>query len=278
MKRILKYMCLALIMAFAVSCEKNEVEYKTTDIGDVAEFQLHYFVPVTAVATNNINKIEVNDQLYSTTMAPLTTYNAVPNGSVGRFFIANTGSVNIKMYLGAALSLAYDKNVTLNKGKQNVFVYDFTKDPIVFDNGYPYSTNLTMGTDSFCYVKFYNFLFEKAGVPTNLKLQYQYTDPRTKAMVNIGAPVSFGETTGWQPVKVVKSVFISAGSVRVDFSIKVVEADGSVSGDLQLWNTNKVYVKYTGFFTEFIGRRYHHVISGMRSDLPVASVRQFTAL
>lgn len=270
-------MYLVLIVGIAISCTKNEIEYQSDTIGDVAEFQLHYYVPINAVSTNYIYKVEVNSQLYANSLAPLSTYSAIPGGDVGRFYTVAPGSVNFKLYMGTAQTLVYDKNVTLATGKQNVFVYDFAKDPIVFDNGYPYSANLTMDTDSACYVKFYNFLYEKAGIPSTLKLQYQYTDPRTKGLVNIGKPVAFGETTGWQPVKVVKSIFISYGYNKVDFSIKIVDAAGNLTGDLQVWNSTK-FIPYTGPFTEYIGRRYHHVLAGMRAESPSASVRAFTAL
>lgn len=280
--KILKFISLFLVVVLSVSCEKNEIKYITTPIAGMAEFQLHYFVPVTNVAANNINRVEINGQLYANIKAPLSTYNAIPNGSVGRFYTVDPGTVNIKFYQGAAGDvLVYDKDVTLNEGKQNVFVHDFSLAPVVFDNGFPYTPNLTMDTDSACFVKFYNFLYETAGVPTALKLQYQYVDPRNAAvLINIGEPVSFGQTTGWQPVKVIKDkdTYNSAGTRRVDFKIKVVDVNGNIVGDLQIRNTSGVYVNYAEFFTEAIGRRYHGVISGFRAATPGASVRQFTAL
>jgi len=173
--------------------------------------------------------------------------------------------------------LVYNQNVTLSAEKQNVFVYDFDKVPMVFDNGYPFAKTEGSGTDSTCYVKFYNFLYETAGVPSTLKLQYQYVDPRTSALVNIGDPVSFGETTGWQPVKVVKSVVISAGYCNIYYKIKVVADDGTISGDLQLWNSKSVYASYSDYAIGYIGRRYFHTLGGMRSATPIASVRVFNA-
>jgi len=267
-----------MMLVLAASCDKNEVEYNTESISDMAEFQLHYFVPVTATTTNNIYKVVVDGDTIANKTAPLTTYNAIPNGSVGRFYTVKPGKINIKLYMSAALTLVYDKDVTLNVGKQNIFVYDFNKDPIIFDNGYPYQANLTENTDSTCYVKFYNFLYETTGATSTLKLQYQYADPRTGALVNIGKPVSFGETTGWQPVKIVKSLFNSSGYCNISYKIKVVNADGSIGDDLMLWNSNKKYVAYTATVSEYIGRRYHHILGGMRSALPIASTRQFTAL
>lgn len=277
--KILNYIGLILVVAFAVSCEKHEVEYMTNPLGDKAEFQLNYFVPVTATSANYLYKVEVNNQLFSNSTAPLTTYNAIPNGSVGRFYTVDPGTVNIKLYKGTGEELVYDQNVTLAKGKQSVFVHDYTKEPIVFDSGYPYTANTTKDSDSTCYVRFYNFLYETEGVPTNLKLQYQYIDPRDKNnLVNIGEPISFGETTGWQPVKIVKTTFNSEGSARVDYRIKVVDASGAITGDLQLWNSSKKYVSYSDYWNGFIGRRYQHVLAGMRSALPVAGVKQFTIL
>jgi hypothetical protein len=278
--KIFKYLSLVLVVALTVSCQKHEIQYNSTPISDLAEFQIHYVVPVTAAAAFNITKIEVNGMLYANIKAPITTYNAVPNGSVGRFFTVTPGTVNIKLYRGAlGDTLKYDQDVTLVKGKQNIFVHDYTKPPIVFDNGFPYTKNLTGNTDSSCYVKFYHFLYETAGVPCALKLQYQYIDPRNTALlINIGPPVSFGETTGWQPVKVVKSIFNSTGYARVDFRIKIIDANGNVVGDLQARNTSGATVSYADYWTEYIGRRYHHTLSGIRTTSPGTAVRVFTAL
>lgn len=277
--KIIKYLSLVLLVAMAFACKKQEIEYKTTTIKGLAEFQLHYFVPVVSGAANNITTVRINDSLYASVKAPLTTYNAVPNGAVGKFYTVAPGTVNIKLYQGTAGDvLVYNQNVTLTTGKQNVFVHDFNTPPVLFDNGFPYKGNLTENTDSSCMVKFYNFLYESAGVPTTLKLQYQCIDQRNPAgLVNIGPPVSFGETTGWQQVKIVKSLFNSAGSNRVDYRIKVIDAGGNVVGDLQI-KPAAVFVNYADFWTGAIGRRYHHVLSGMRTTTPSAAVRVFTAL
>ncbi len=78
-----------------------------------------------------------------TAQAPLSTYNAIPSGAVGRFYTVNPGNVNLKMYMTAKLepkgdSLVYDQSVTLTEGKQNVFVHAFDQPPVLFDNGFPY--------------------------------------------------------------------------------------------------------------------------------------------
>ncbi|RHL12752.1 MULTISPECIES: hypothetical protein [Bacteroides] len=282
--KITKFIGLCLIAVSAVSCEKHEIEYMTTPISnDMAEIQLHYFVPVTATATNNIYKMEIGRQEYvNNGAAVVSTYNAVPSGSVGRFYTTAAGDVNIKLYKGTDLELVYDKNAKLTSGKQNVFVYDFDKDPIVFDNGYPYETNTTMDTDSTCWVKFYNFLYEKEGEYSTLKLQYQYqytTKEGSKSeWKNIGSPIAFGESTGWQPITVIKSIFNSSGYARIDYKIKVQDENGEYTQDLQVWNSNGKYVSYSDYWNGYIGRRYHHILKGMRSAKPISSVSQFTAL
>ncbi len=278
--KIIKYLSLILAVILMVSCEKHEITYDATTIGEVAEFQLHYIVPVTAVAANNITKVEINNQLYSNNKAPLNTYNAIPSGGVGRFYTVNPGTVNIKMYQGTDMDvLVYDQSVTLTAGKQNLFVHDFAQVPKVFDNGYPYVANLTDVTDSTAWVKFYNFLYESAGVPTTKKLQYQYVNTRTSALVNIGTPVGFGESTGWEKITVVKTDLISSGSRLITFKIKEVDDGGTVIGDLQVMGAGGAFAAYTATSTLFIGRRYHHTMAGFRAVAsPNSSVRVFTAL
>lgn len=282
--KIIKYLSLVLAVVLTVSCEKNVIEFDATPISDMAEFQLHYMVPVTAVAANNINRVEVNGQLFDSIKSPLSTYNAVPSGSVGKFYAVNPGNVNLKLYMTAKLapkgdSLVYDQSVTLAAGKQNVFVHAFDQVPVTFDNGFPYVARETVTTDSTSWVKFYNFLYETAGVPTTKKIQYQYLDSRTGANVNIGAPVAFGETTGWIPVTVVKSVEISYGSRVITFKMQEVDASGTIIGPLKIMNTSGAFVDYSATATLFIGRRYHHTMAGFRAvKAPNSSVRIFTAL
>jgi hypothetical protein len=277
--KIVKYFGLALVLTLTASCEKHEIEYNTTPLSsDMAEFQLHYVVPVASTSTNYMYKVEVNDSLLVNSTAPLTTYNAIPKGSVGRFFTVEPGTVNIKLYKSTGLTLTYDQDVTLTTGKQNVFVYDYSLPPKVFTNGYPFDTHITVNTDTLCYVKFYNFLYESTGVPTTYRLQYQYVNAKS-ALVNIGSPVSFSETTGWQPVKIVKSKFNSSGYANIYFKVKVVDDSGTIIGDLSVMNAKGVYGNYSEFKTEYIGKRYHHVIGGIRTSSSVVSaISEYAAL
>jgi hypothetical protein len=286
MKKYRNFLTLFLLSAVLFSCEKHKVEYDAVPVSSgEAEFQLHYFVPLTASTENNIYKIEINGQSISNSTSPLYTYNAVPSGAVGRFYTTTSGKNNIKLYKGEDLELVYDQDVELSAGKQNIFVYDFTKPPIVFDNGYPFEPLVTEQTGSTAWIKFYNFLFEEEGVPTTLKLQYQcqYTindiSKEKSDWMNVGVPVGFGEATGWEPVHVnVSTTSITSGNDRVDYRIKVIDQNGNDGGILQVMNSSNKFVNYSDWWTAYVGRRYHHVFSGMRAAKPTAAVRQFTAL
>ncbi len=292
MKNIVKLASLFfMLITLGTSCKKNVIEYDSYDLPkDAAEFQLHYFVPVVSGAANNITKVEINNKLYANNTTPLTTYNALPSGAVGRFFTAPSGVTNIKLYRGDNEELVFDQNCTLMPGKQNVFVYDFAKPPVVIDNGYPYEKITTDSTGTFAWVRFYNFLFETSGVTTPLKLQYQYqynTDPgpapHTNLMsdwTNVGKPVAFGETSGWQLVPVIKHPdrIVTQGAERIDYRIQVIGANGEDLGTLQVRNSTGGMVNYSDWWTATIGRRYLHILAGFRAATPISSVRQFTAL
>jgi hypothetical protein len=286
MKKYSKLLILFLLTGFMFSCQKHIVEYNAAKASsDDAEFQLHYFVPLTAVTANNIYKVEINGQVIANSTNPLTTYNAIPGGGVGRFYTAKKGQINIKLYKGENLQPVYDQNCDLKAGKQNIFVYDFSKPPMVFDNGYPYTPDVTAKTGSNGWIKFYNFLYEKEGVATDLKLQYQcqyVINDTTKVKsewVNVGKPVAFGESTGWQPVHVnVSTTAITNGNDRVDYRVRMIDKDGNDLGSLQVLNSSNKFVDYADWWTAYVGRRFHHILSGMRAGKPNCAVRQFTAL
>jgi hypothetical protein len=288
--KILNNLVWVLLAACLFSCEENEIKYDATPISGTAEFQLHYIVPVTSGAANNINRVEINGQVYANSTAPLNTYNAVPNGTASAFYSVEPGTINIKLYQGVdGTTLVYDQDATLVAGKQNVFVHDFTQPPVVIDNGYPYEKSVSLDTDTISYVKFYNFLYETAGVPTTLRLQYQYIFTRSyfnekferiivnKDTLDVGPPVAFGESTGWQPVKVFKETYNAAATARLDYMIQIVDANGNIVGRLQARTTGGVVQNYADFSTTTVGRNVHHIYSGLRAAAPGSAVRLFTA-
>ena len=284
MKHFKNILFLFTLAATLFSCKKNVIEYDTQAVTGEAEFQLHYFVPLNSGTANNIYKVEINGELYASATSPLSTYNAIPSGGVGRFYTTKVGQNNIKLYKSTDLELVYDQNVEMTKGKQNVFVHDFNKPPVVLDAGYPFNSIVTDSTAKVAWVRFYNFLYETDGVPTTLKLQYQrqytidYETNQKSDWINVGEPAAFGESSGWAQVDVNKTVEISSSYSRVDYRIRLIGAGGSDQGPLEVMNARSNFVDYSDWWTAYVGRRYMHVFSGFRAAKPTSGVRQFTAL
>lgn len=288
MKRIYIILLVLINAFFVCSCEKNIVEYDEVKIDEktTAEFQIFYLSPVVANAANNINKIELNDKLLINSTTPLNTYNMVPGGAVSRFFTTQPGKVNLKLYTGPVsnMTLSYNMDFDIPAGRYNLVIHDFAKPPILVSNDLPYPTITTELTGTTAWVKFSNFMYESVGVPTNLKLQYQYqytVDNETSEKsnwLNLGKAISFGESTGWEPVPVNKTVIISAGTARIDYRIRLIGTDGSDQGPLMVRNTSGTMVPYSDWWNVAIGRIYHHNLAGFRSATPIASVRSFGVL
>lgn len=290
--KILKYITIPALLLAMVSCDKHEILFNTMEAPD-AEFQLHYFEPVANQASNYIDSVFVNDVLYSSVngQGQLLPYNGVPGGATGRFFAIAPGETNFKFYRKGAV--VYNQTVTLNSGKQNVFVHDLNEAPVVVDNQYPYwdpSTTAanaeTFNTDSVAKVMFCNFIYENDGngnlIPYPGKLQYQWMDPRSTSSDpvwhNVGEPVSFGEVTERTVIKVVKSVFNSSGYCRIDY--RILDENGNV---LRMVNSSGNEVNYSDWWNAYIGRSYMHILGGIRNadvnaGQPTIAVRVWTSL
>lgn len=278
--RIKKYLIYTVVVLASFACNKHEILYNTTDVTkNTAEFQLHYFEPITNVAANYIDSVYVNNVLYSSVKGSgqLLPYNGVPGGATGRFFAVESGNVNFKFYRKG--NIVYDKDVTLKPGKQNVFVHNFNQAPIAIDNKYPYYTGSidasgVFNTDSVATVMFCNFLYEDKDTPYQGKIQYQFQNVRTLEWENLGSLVGFGESTERVKVKIIKSIFNSSGYCRVNY--RMLDEAGNI---LQVMNTSGRYINYSDYWNGYIGRSYMHIFSGIRTaKSPNSAVKQWTSL
>lgn len=285
MKKLRNILAITWAALFLASCEKQELSYQAEKIDDgTAQFQLFFMNPIAAVATNNINKVELNGQLLTNQTAPLNVSNFIPNGAVSKFYATQAGSANLKLYQGAVTSmdLAYDQTVNFPAGKHQLFIHDFTQPPVILPYPMPFPSVTTEHTGTTAWIRFYNFMYEAEGVPTTLKLQYQWqytTDNETgdkSDWFNLGSPVSFGEATGWEPVTVNKTVEISAGTARIDYRIRLIGADGSDQGSLLVGTAGTT--EYSDWWNAQVGRIYNHVFAGYRTGTPAVGIKQSTAL
>lgn len=283
----------ALFMVFSVltSCEKNVVSMDAESITETTpQFQIFNMVPLPAITANTVNKSELNGRMLTNNTTAMAPFNFLPGPSsavnANRFFASNETTVNLKLYRGAEtnLSLDYDQTFNLSSGKQSLFIHDFNQPPVNIPFPMPLPTVVSEHTATSAWIRFINLLYEKPGEPTSLKLQYQWqytTDNETGAKsdwMNLGQPVGFGEATGWEHITVNKTDEISAGAARIDYRIRLIGADGSDQGSLQIRNTAGNMVDYSDWWTANIGRVYNHVFAGYRtlnaSETPGAAVRQ----
>jgi hypothetical protein len=271
MKVLKYYLILAVSLLITVSCDKNEITFTkqiSFDPATQAAFELNYIVNLSSDASNYITRIDLNDEvIYRSNIAP---YAQAPNtgGTAGRFFVAPKGQSNLKLYQGTSpnYNLVYEKNVVFDAGQYyNVFVHAIDKDPVVINNGYPYSKD-PIYRDSCGYVRFYNFLYETYNTPTTLRLQYKRQDHFTSEWVDVGTPVAFGEATGWETIVIKRPTGNNNGSVRVDYRIHVIDTDGTDLGRLQIRGTGSAYSAYTDWWTVYIGRNQMHIFKGYRAE------------
>ncbi len=288
MKKIPNILALMMVLLYFTSCEKHVVEFNAEEISDeTPQFQIFYMVPLASGTANNINKVELDNKVLTNETAPLNTFNLIPSGAVNKFFATPNKDVNLKLYRGAptSLTLAYDRNVSLLNGKQALFIHSFDEPPVIIPHNGPLPSVITEHTGSTAWIRFINLMYETPGVPSTLKLQYQWqytTDNETGAKsewFNLGEPVSFGQATGWEPVVVNKTVEISAGTARIDYRIRLIGADGSDQGSLTVRNSSGNLVNYSDWWNAGIGRGYNHVFAGYRNATSLGvGIRQSSAL
>ena len=265
---------ISLLVVFSlVSCEKHEILYDTHDLSEQsAEFQLHYFEPITNGSANYIDSVFVNGVLYSSVngSGQLATYNGVPGGATGRFFAVAPGSVKFTLWRGG--KVIYDNVATLQKGKQNVFVYDLNESPIVIVNDFPYKDKIqreaptaeTYNTDSLATGKIVNLIFESPGVPCQTKVQCQWRNDAKDADGNyiwhdMGGPIGFGEATPLCGFIVHKTAFNSSGYQTLYW--RFLKEDGTT---FTYTNSSGKEVAFTDYWSTYIGRSYLYMLGGNR--------------
>lgn len=241
-----------------------------------AEIQIHYMEPIYNISDNNITAVYVNgNRFYSynypynnATSNTLYPYNGIPGMEIGKFIVTKAGLSNIKFYRND--ELVYNKDVNLKVGRQNLVIYDLTKEPLVYDNGYPYWGEDVSDKDTVFKINFFNFLYEVPGVPYSGKLQYQANRNGESEWFNIGKPVAWGECTGLQTITIHPVANSTSLNQRINYRI-VTE-----SGDpLTKWDKNSNYVTYSDYWTAYNKRVCLHFLRGYRSYQPMANVSQW---
>lgn len=290
----IKYLMLAVASAFMLSsCSDKNVDVDApweTVNNNQAQVQILFEAPVVNNTSNYIYKIEMAGKTYvNNGAAMITPYNGAPGGSTGLFYTIPAGNNHVTLW-GKTKdpnkvktdSIYFDHDFTVEGGKKyQVFIAETDKAPIVIEVPViPHKT--TTNTAEYCAVRFYNFMWETAGVRPDYKLQLriQAYDNETKTYgeyVNVGKPVGFGEATEWLMPDVYKTTYNSAGSQRVNLDVMKVMPDGSLEPLTWLNAKAAEQAKFTDYWTESIGRGYCWILRGVRNEtLAPIAISQWT--
>ena len=298
--KIVKYLSLALVALLATSCEKHVIEFNAEPIpANSAMVQIHYMVPQSSGTSKNIYKIELNGEaLVNNNAAMMTVYGTSPGNS--KYYAVKEGSASLKLYQSSDMNLVYDNTISgLKAGKKyQVFVHDFAQAPIVIDSDFSFKNdvateeNMTELTAQHHFWNFYNFLYEDTGAPYQGALQYQYQviedwdaynawlalDEAAQETawdgkcewINVGAPVAFGESTGWQKLPVYKDPEAIDANYATSWVRIIIPGEVDENGEPVVFDRIKSngsgYSAWDDYWSVYGGRHCHHFLRGFRSN------------
>lgn len=271
----IKYLMLAVASVFMLtSCGEKNVDDDApwvTVNNNQAQVQILLEAPVVNNTSNYVYKIEMAGKTYvNNGAAILQPYNGTPGGSTGLYYTIPAGKNHLKLY--NKTEVVFDQEFNVEGGKKyQVVVAELDKAPCVIEC--PAIPNFTTtNTAEYSCVRFYNFMWETAGVRPDYKLQLRLQNDETKEYENIGKPIAFGEASEWIVIPVHKTIFNSSGYQTKYCDVVKVNADGSEEPLSYLNSSGKEQAKWTDYWTQYIGRGYCWIIRGVRNETiaPVA--------
>jgi hypothetical protein len=275
--KFIKYLLIVFpLAALIASCDDHELGYADSDVVGVndALFQISYFAPKAANASNGLDSIYVNGKKFGGVggCGQLLPNGCLPYSGTGmNFWSAPSGPVHLTIY--KADEVVYDRDIVLEKGRQRVYLYNLDSDPIIITDPYPYvrheagdtPTVETFDTDTVMLLRMINFFWEDADTPYAGKLQYQWSNNSGTSYTagdwhNLGEPVGFGEATDYCPVIIHKTTYNSAGNQTIRY--RCVDAEGNT------------VTRTTDYWSGYIGRVVNHVLRGCKTGAPAAGYTQ----
>ena len=282
-----KYLTLCLLAVLFVSCSDKDVTYQMTPVENKAYVQIYYVAPMKAITANYMYYADLNGVEYGNSGSTfLAINNFIPSGGVGLYYTVDAGDLNLVFkdqkknvkYNGVAKGLQAGKHYL-------IFIHNLEAEPAVIEDLDIPMFPGTAESATHCSVRFCNFLYEGYDANGNLvpftdKLQYALQNTETKEYEPIGKPVAFGEATEYFTPTIIKTVFNSSGYQRRDLTLFRIDANtGENLGQLMYTNAKGTEVKFTDYWTWYIGRAYVQSLYGLRGDKSVpASLKQFGAL
>ena len=260
MKNI-KYFILALpLAALMASCEKHDLSFADSDSTEgEALYQICYPRPVAVNTANGLDSLFLDGKKISGVGGRgMLAVNGYTPGS-NRHFTTSVGTHKLVAY--KSNNIVFEQDVTLEKGKQRVFIHNLDAAPVVIKDIYPLSplhadgarpAERTFDSDSVARVRLYNFLYN-GSTPYAGKLQYQWSNNSDGKYIigdwhNLGEPVGFGEATEYGEIIIHKTVNNSTGYQTIRF--RCLDEQG-----------NQV-AKLNDYWTQYIGRFSSHIMRG----------------
>ncbi len=277
----IKYLALATLSALMfTSCSDKDVDSDApweVVTNNQAQVQIMYMAPVVSSVANYIYKIEMAGSTFvNNGAAMITPYNGAPGGSTGLYYTIPAGTSNLKLY-GANETLVFDQNFTVEGGKKyQVFVCEQSQPPVVIEVP-TIPTQVTSNTAEYFAVRFYNFMWETAGVRIDRKVQLRIQDDETKEYVAVGDPIGFGEATEWLMPALHKTVYNSSGYQRINLDVLIDDGTGNYVPLTYLNSRGNQQSQFTDYWTEYIGRGYCWILYGTRNETTASiAIRQWT--
>lgn len=259
----------ALLSAFSLlSCGEPEPE---PEPGPIAELQILYVEPDAVYSRFDIDSVFVNDVLVATVDGPypLKQYNGIP---YKKYIQANAGPATILFY--RRNDVVYEKTTILHEGRQHLFVYDLSKEPIVIQDDFPYEDGIfhdpetfaTYRADSVITAKFVNLAYDDKMIPCQGKLYCEWHDPKNFAEGHVwhrmGRPIGFGESTELYGIAL-DQAFSNLHYYKIDF--RFLKEDGMEYTYFNLSNQEKPFTEYDNVYA---GQSYIYVLCGNRKRIP----------
>lgn len=269
--KYINYLVLSLLAVLTVSsCSQDEPELNWKDADTNQTYvQVYYMSLVANNSANNIKYITINGVEYSYDhQAMITPYNFSPSYVVGSAYATNPGKCTVKLETESGNETDGYTRTTVYEGTtkedlipgeiHQVIVWDNENQsaPIVHEFGTPtvYNNYDETYNCTWASARFYNFMFDAPGVPTEARL---YFDLREESNGPIYASypeggLAFGEATDYFDTYLDPEQMKSANRyVQIRHDVRAVWPDGR----------EEILLK-NDYWSTYVGRSYHYFYHG----------------
>ena len=319
MKYIKYLVLALIVSFVASSCTQDKPDFNWKDADYSKAFvQVYYMSLVNSTSANNIKYITINGTEYSYDhQSMISPYNFAPSSIVGSAYSTTPGKCTIKLetealvtqkneagevikdWTGEADSTKYERTIVYegttevelkagvvsqvivwNNDGSAPHVHEFGTPP-VYNDYTPSDTSVvdTTGNVRLASARFYNYLWDEPGLPTEARL---FFDVRRKSNGEIvatypsdGVGLAFGESTDYFTTELYKDQILgSSGYIYVRQDIRAVWPEGS-----KLYPEGKETILLKNdYWTTYMGRSYHYFYHGdLNGQVRSKKLTRFTA-